>query len=129
MSRWDYLVWVVPLILVVAVVVKAQSPALNDQEKLRVENLSLKVQVANLQRQLSDAQVAVGNCAAQLGPLRSDADTTTLKGALAALKAEIERAHPGMDWDPVSGELKEKSRATSGGPLGEPQQLPGRSGR
>ena len=84
------------------------APTLSELETLRYENLKLKVALAQTQA-LSDAcKAELGMLYQALGKVRADRATADLTAAERELKAEIDAAHPGFEWNPKTGALTKK---------------------
>ena len=67
----------------------ADPPALTEIEKLKVENLTLKAQLA---RAIADADA----CRGELGPTRTKLNQLVVQAEVDRLASEIDAAHPGF---------------------------------
>lgn len=74
----------------------ADRPALSALEQLRVENV-------NLLEEWRKAMLEADTCRGLLAQPRSAAQQQLVREKAAALKADIERSHPGYTWDPQTG--------------------------
>jgi hypothetical protein len=79
-------------------VVVPQEAKLSEVEALKVQVLQLRVQLANVQAE-ADA------CRGVLGQYRVAKASEDLTAEEQQLKAAIEKAHPGFEWNPRTGAL------------------------
>lgn len=82
---------------------QSDGPSLTALEQARFENHRLRVALATSQAQADGCRAELGAAYQALGQLRAAAASRELTAAEAALKAEIEAAHPGFTWDPKTG--------------------------
>jgi hypothetical protein len=82
-----------------------QGATLAQEQLTEVERL--RWELAAVRSQLHAALTEREACRVQLVPIRGDA----IKGELSQLKAAIEAAHPGMDFDVQTGKLIPKPQA------------------
>lgn len=82
---------------------------LSDLEQLKLDNISLKSQLVDILKQNSALQAQSGKCQEQLGPLQSKEYGSAVKQELDTLKTDVEKAHPGFEWDPASNTFKVKA--------------------
>ncbi len=76
----------------------AAAPVLSDPEKAAIDVLAI---IAQRDQALKD----LGACSAQLAPLQAQVRDGQLRQRIDALRASIEKAHPGYRWDVEKGTL------------------------
>lgn len=91
-------------LLAIAILSGAQDSQLTENESLKAANLQL-------QSELADALSSKSICEGQLGQYRSRVHQEVLVEQRGKLKADIEKAHPGFDYDPSTGALTAKPKA------------------
>jgi hypothetical protein len=78
-------------------------PKLNDVEKLKIQVMNLQIALQDAQENGAKLAQSYGECKAQMLGNRQG-----LTSAVQNLKIEIEKNHPGFDFDITTGTFKEK---------------------
>lgn len=89
------------LLLLLPLPLFAQEPTLSEAEKLKIENLNLKLQLAQTMVKLEQLEADLASCQVKLSIPEFDKAAQELVG-------EIEKAHPGYIFDPQSGSFLPK---------------------
>lgn len=83
---------------------QAQQPQLTELDRLRIENLNLKIGWSQAVKQLNQ-------CVVEKGSLQDQATDRQLQEDLKAVVEAIEAAHPGFTFDPATGQFAKKEPA------------------
>lgn len=76
---------------------------LSEVERLRAELLRVKTAYAQAVAQHDACKAELGATYNTLGQLRADANSVQLSTEEQQLKASVDAAHPGFNWDPKTG--------------------------
>lgn len=96
------------LILGLAAQLAAPAPQLSDVEALKVENLKLRIALAQTQAQADSCRAELGTLYQAVGPVRAERASADLTALEQNLKATIEASHPGYEWNPKTGAFTKK---------------------
>lgn len=94
--------------LLAAASLAAQSPALSECERAKVDIIALQDQLRELRKHNADLMAEIGRLHQAIGPLQDEKTRQAIQRSLAELKAEIERAHPGYAWEPATGLVRKQ---------------------